>query len=170
MTMKKYSGNYGGNNNCNANMNNSCNTGCNTNVTTNCNTGCNTNVTNSCNTGCNAAKTVSYTATTTNCAPSCNTGCNTACNTGYNNQSKQQLLQQINQLSFCLVDLNQYLDMHPDNQEAITQFNCFFQQYWDVKTAYTLQYGPLNNFGFCPASYPWSWTNDPWPWDRGGCN
>ena len=46
--------------------------------------------------------------------------------------------------------------------------NQLFEQYWEAKANYELQYGPMNNFGHCPATYPWSWINDPWPWERGG--
>ena len=85
-----------------------------------------------------------------------------------NENSKQAMLLELQQLSFSLVDLNLFLDTHPDNQQAVADYNQLFQQYWDAKAAYELQYGPMNNFGHCPASYPWSWIKDPWPWERGG--
>lgn len=89
-----------------------------------------------------------------------------ACNSSVSAQ-KAALLQ-LQQLSFSLVDLNLYLDTNPDNQQAINDYNQLFEQYWDAKSNYELQYGPMNNFGHCPATYPWSWINDPWPWERGG--
>ena len=77
-------------------------------------------------------------------------------------------LLELQQLSFSLVDLNLYLDTNPANQQAVNDYNQLFEQYWEAKANYELQYGPMNNFGHCPATYPWSWINDPWPWERGG--
>lgn len=82
--------------------------------------------------------------------------------------AQRAALLELQQLSFSLVDLNLYLDNNPDHQQAINDYNQLFEQYWAAKSSYELQYGPMNNFGHCPASYPWSWSNDPWPWERGG--
>ena len=82
--------------------------------------------------------------------------------------SQKSALLELQQLSFSLVDLNLYLDTNPANQQAVNDYNQLFEQYWDAKANYELQYGPMNNFGHCPATYPWSWINDPWPWERGG--
>ncbi len=84
------------------------------------------------------------------------------------NTAQQTALLELQQLSFSLVDLNLFLDTHPDNQQAVNDYNQLFEQYWEAKSNYELQYGPMNNFGHCPATYPWSWINDPWPWERGG--
>lgn len=82
--------------------------------------------------------------------------------------SQKTALLELQQLSFSLVDLNLYLDTNPANQQAVNDYNQLFEQYWEAKANYELQYGPMNNFGHCPATYPWSWINDPWPWERGG--
>ena len=97
-----------------------------------------------------------------NCA-ACNA--NTACAA---NTARQAALLELQQLSFSLVDLNLFLDANPNNQQAVNDYNQLFEQYWEAKSNYELQYGPMNNFGHCPATYPWSWINDPWPWERGG--
>lgn len=81
-------------------------------------------------------------------------------------RNKQSLLLEIQQLSFALVDLNLFLDINPTCQQAIEDYNTIFQKYWEVRANYELQFGPLANFGHCPATYPWSWVNDPWPWER----
>lgn len=82
--------------------------------------------------------------------------------------NRQAAMLELQQLSFSLVDLNLFLDTHPDNQQAVNDYNQLFQQYWEAKANYEVQYGPMNNFGHCPASYPWNWINEPWPWERGG--
>ena len=81
------------------------------------------------------------------------------------NQSREAMMLELQQLGFMLVDLNLYLDNNPNDQEAINDFNGYFQAYWEKKSAYEMQFGPLANFGHCPASYPWSWVNEPWPWE-----
>ena len=73
---------------------------------------------------------------------------------------------ELQQLSFALVDLNLYLDTHPQNQQAAEDFNTLFQKYWEAKTLYESKYGPLTNFGYSPASYPYAWVNCPWPWEK----
>ncbi|MBE6113051.1 MAG: spore coat protein CotJB [Peptococcaceae bacterium] len=83
-------------------------------------------------------------------------------------RNREAALLELQQLSFSLVDLNLFLDTHPDSQQAINDYNELFEQYWEAKSSFELLYGPLNNFGHCPASYPWSWINDPWPWEKGG--
>ena len=75
-------------------------------------------------------------------------------------------LLELQQLSFALVDLNLYLDTHPQCQKAIEDFNTLFQKYWESKSNYEAQHGPLTNFGFSPASYPSQWINNPWPWEK----
>ncbi|MBR4944276.1 MAG: spore coat protein CotJB [Peptococcaceae bacterium] len=83
-------------------------------------------------------------------------------------RNREAALLELQQLSFSLVDLNLFLDTHPDSQPAINDYNQLFEQYWEAKSSFEFQYGPLNNFGHCPATYPWSWINDPWPWEKGG--
>ena len=82
--------------------------------------------------------------------------------------TKKSMMLELQQLSFSLVDLNLFLDTHPNDQDAINDFNQLFQQYWELKSNYELQYGPLDNFGQNPASCPWSWVDEPWPWEKGG--
>lgn len=82
--------------------------------------------------------------------------------------NQQSMLLELQQLSFSLVDLNLFLDMNPTEQQAINDYNQLFQQYWELKSNYELQFGPMNNFGHSPASSPWNWVNEPWPWEKGG--
>ena len=83
-------------------------------------------------------------------------------------RNREAALLELQQLSFSLVDLNLYLDTHPDCQQGISDYNQLFEQYWEAKASFEMLYGPLNNFGHCAASYPGRWINAPWPWERGG--
>lgn len=88
-------------------------------------------------------------------------------NTTFNtNQNSNISLLQLQQMTFALVDLNLYLDIYPDNADAIEDYNNLFKQYWEAKSAYEKQNGPLMNFGHCPVNYPFNWINTPWPWER----
>ena len=69
--------------------------------------------------------------------------------------TREAAMLELQQLGFVLVDLNLYLDNNPNDQEAINDYNSAFQSYWEKKNAFETQFGPLANFGYCPASYPW---------------
>jgi len=74
------------------------------------------------------------------------------------------LLEQLQAVDFALVDLTLYLDTHPDDNQAIQQFNQLARQRKRLKKLYESSYGPLQQYGNSYSSYPWSWDNTPWPW------
>ena len=80
-------------------------------------------------------------------------------------ESRQELMLKIQELSFACVDLNLYLDNHPEDKNAINTYNKLVTQFVQARCAYENKYGPLTNFGYAPSSYPWQWVNQPWPWD-----
>jgi len=74
------------------------------------------------------------------------------------------LLEQLQAVDFALVDLTLYLDTHPDDNQAVQQFNQLARQRKRLKKLYESSYGPLQQYGNSYSSYPWSWDNTPWPW------
>jgi len=70
--------------------------------------------------------------------------------------SRKSLLNKIRELEFAAVDLNLYLDNFPNNRDALLL---------SLKKEYEDNYGMLTNFGSSTSKYPWSWINDPWPWE-----
>jgi spore coat protein JB len=80
-------------------------------------------------------------------------------------QERTQLLLQIMALQFTAVDLNLYLDTHPEDRRALMDYNATVQELSQLKEQYSRRFGPLMNFGSCPSQYPWAWVNDPWPWE-----
>lgn len=76
-----------------------------------------------------------------------------------------EILTYIDALCFACVDLNLYLDTHPDDQLALQKFN----EYREEKNAYINQYereyGPLTLNSDSLSSYPWIWNERPWPWE-----
>ena len=80
-------------------------------------------------------------------------------------ESRQELMLKIQELSFACVDLNLYLDNHPEDKNAINTYNKLVTQFVQARCAYESKYGPLTNFGYAPSNYCWQWVNQPWPWD-----
>ncbi len=80
-------------------------------------------------------------------------------------REQKELLKKLQAVEFALVELNLFLDTHPDNEEALRDFNCFAKELHMLKREYESSYGPLINFGFSPSRYPWRWIDEPWPWE-----
>lgn len=80
-------------------------------------------------------------------------------------ESRQDLMLKVQELCFACLDLNLYLDNHPEDKNAINTYNKFVAQFTQARCAYESKYGPLTNFGYAPSCYPWQWVNQPWPWD-----
>lgn len=77
--------------------------------------------------------------------------------------SQKELMQKISELQFAAVDLNLFLDTHPDNQEALTLYKNVVNTLNSVKYDYETMYGPLSPaMSSCDA--PFEWVKDPWPW------
>ena len=75
-----------------------------------------------------------------------------------------QLLEEIQAIDFVIVELNLYLDTHPDDFDAINQFNEMTEQSMKLKIQYEEKFGPLMNFGRSYSNYPFNWVDTPWPW------
>ncbi|WP_027416802.1 spore coat protein CotJB [Aneurinibacillus terranovensis] len=74
------------------------------------------------------------------------------------------LLLEIQQNDFVLYELNLYLNTHPLDQDAITQYNEFSQRNKMLRQHFESMYGPLMHAGQSFSTAPWSWSNSPWPW------
>jgi spore coat protein JB len=75
-----------------------------------------------------------------------------------------ELLEQLQAVDFALVDLTLYLDTHPQDYQAIQQFNQLAQKRKQLKKQYETSYGPLQQYGNSYSNYPWNWDDAPWPW------
>ncbi|UHA73996.1 spore coat protein CotJB [Paenibacillus sp. 481] len=75
-----------------------------------------------------------------------------------------QLLLQLQEVDFTLLELNLYLDTHPQDVQAIQQFNHYVQERTKLAKVYVERYGPLQNFGRDYSGCPWTWAEVPWPW------
>ncbi|HWI55525.1 MAG TPA: spore coat protein CotJB [Desulfobacteria bacterium] len=74
------------------------------------------------------------------------------------------MLKEIMSHEFTAVELNLYLDTHPDDTQALAEYNHVSHMLRILKSAYEQCYGPLTNYGTSMAQCPWRWTDEPWPW------
>ncbi|MDZ5473626.1 spore coat protein CotJB [Bacillus sp. 31A1R] len=72
-------------------------------------------------------------------------------------------MEEIQTVDFVLVELTLYLDTHPNDQQAIYQYNQFAQYSKQVKQKFEEKFGPLQQ-GSLNNSNQWSWNSTPWPW------
>ncbi len=78
---------------------------------------------------------------------------------------KEALLNKVQEYNFALIDLNLYLDVHPDDQEKISLFNDYLNKSQMATREYEQRYGPLNLNSDALNTFPWSWLIPPWPWE-----
>ncbi|WP_274363694.1 spore coat protein CotJB [Paenibacillus thermotolerans] len=75
-----------------------------------------------------------------------------------------QMLHELQTIDFVLVELNLYLDTHPNDQAALDQYNQTAMHRAQIAHNFESLYGPLRNFGQSLAGSPFSWAEGPWPW------
>ncbi|ANX13284.1 spore coat protein CotJB [Fictibacillus arsenicus] len=75
-----------------------------------------------------------------------------------------QWMEELQAVDFVLVELTLYLDTHPQDQNAVHQFNQYAQQRKKIKRAIESKYGPLQQYGNSYSGMPWNWSSGPWPW------
>jgi spore coat protein JB len=75
-----------------------------------------------------------------------------------------QLMQELQALDFVLVDLTLYLDTHPDDEQALAQFNQFTRRRAALAQQFESRFGALAEFGHSPGGKRWTWNEGPWPW------
>ncbi|RYM05376.1 spore coat protein CotJB [Sporolactobacillus sp. THM7-7] len=73
-------------------------------------------------------------------------------------------LKAIQAIDFTLVELTLYLDTHPNDFEALRQFNSAARKSKALRSSFERRYGPLRQFGHSYSAYPWQWIKTPWPW------
>lgn len=77
--------------------------------------------------------------------------------------TNREMLMQIMQLDFYLIDLGLYLNTHPDDKNAVEIFKDYQREVNALKEKYTREVGPLT-LG-TNAEDRWNWTLNPWPWE-----
>lgn len=87
-----------------------------------------------------------------------------------NKPCRKELLQWINVVSFAVNDAQLFLDTHPDCEEALAYFYEYSRLRNEALEEYAKYYGPLTvDTTQESCADRWSWINEPWPWQEGGC-
>lgn len=79
------------------------------------------------------------------------------------NSEKEEMLTNISEYSFMAHDLNLYLDVFPNNKEALDKFNEYRNKANELIIKYERKYGPLAINSDIKTSIPFNWVNN-WPW------
>ncbi len=83
---------------------------------------------------------------------------------------KEQLLSQINTISFAINDLTLYLDTHPTCQNGTTLFYELMKKRLDLLTEFADKYSPLTQFSMGIEPYStsnYNWSEGAMPWEGG---
>jgi spore coat protein JB len=75
-----------------------------------------------------------------------------------------QYLQELQSIDFVLVELTLYLDTHPDDTQALAQFNQYQKRKVVMMQQFQTVFGPLLQYGNSPVGQTWTWSESPWPW------
>lgn len=82
-----------------------------------------------------------------------------------NNECKR-LHRRLQELGFIAVELNLYLDTHPNDTRAITEYNRVSEELKKVSEEHNRTCGPHLGFGYSPnKGNTWLWAEQPWPWE-----
>ncbi|MDD4334083.1 MAG: spore coat protein CotJB [Desulfotomaculaceae bacterium] len=75
------------------------------------------------------------------------------------------MLREIQELEFAAIELNLFLDTHPQERAALRDFYAVRNKLVEAVRRYEEIYGPLTVTGCTPKTQQWPWIKGPWPWD-----
>ncbi len=78
---------------------------------------------------------------------------------------EEQALLFVQMYGFAAHDLGLYLDVYPNDTNAINLRNQYIEKYNEALANYENTYGPLNLDNQVPANIPWIWDTKKWPWE-----
>ncbi|MBR6429410.1 MAG: spore coat protein CotJB [Clostridia bacterium] len=79
--------------------------------------------------------------------------------------SESELLTRIGEVQFVCVELNLYLDTHPADAAARTDYLSYSGLLAQLISEYEREYGPLMGFGHSQAEEG-CWVCSKWPWEK----
>lgn len=83
--------------------------------------------------------------------------------------SRKELFEQINLYSFAVNEANLFLDTHPFDENALAYFQKYRELRVEAVKEYAKYYAPLAIDYATSEKTPWSWANEPWPWEGVEC-
>jgi spore coat protein JB len=78
---------------------------------------------------------------------------------------RSSLLREIQELEFTLIELNLFLDTHPQDRAALRDFGAVRNKLLQAIKQYEELYGPLTAASTNTDICPWQWIEEPWPWE-----
>ena len=80
---------------------------------------------------------------------------------------KCELLTRIGEVQFVCIELNLYLDTHPGDEAARSDYLGYSRLLESLIAEYEAEYGPLLGFGHSPTDKG-CWVCSDWPWEKTG--
>ena len=77
---------------------------------------------------------------------------------------REDMLMQIQELKFAMIELGLYLDLNDTDRRAINLFNEYQRKEKELCKMFENKYGPLT-FDSMEYKNTWTWDNGPWPWE-----
>ena len=69
-------------------------------------------------------------------------------------------------IDFYLLELNLYIDTHPNDAYALQKFEDYSKLQKQVAEQYIKKYGPITAKD-ANTQGAFNWIDEPWPWERG---
>lgn len=85
--------------------------------------------------------------------------------TSTNNSARRELLRKVQEADFFALDLQLYLNTHPNCARAMALYQEAVQEAKNLRLEYEKTYGPLTAAA-TPAKLPWQWSQNPWTWEN----
>ena len=76
---------------------------------------------------------------------------------------REAMLKKLSTYQFAALDLQLFLDTHPNDENTIEKMSMFKKQAAQIKAEYENEFGPLQKN--ITGGNNWTWINGPWPWE-----
>ena len=80
------------------------------------------------------------------------------------NNEREDMLMQLQEIKFAMIDLGLYLDMYPNDKNMLNIFNKHQMKEKELCNMFERKYGPLT-FDSEVQTNNWLWDKGPWPWE-----
>lgn len=78
---------------------------------------------------------------------------------------KNELLRNLSSAQFACVEMNLYLDTHPNDAAALAKFKKYTENANAARRAYVQKCGPITASDVYGNTH-FEWVNSPWPWEK----
>lgn len=79
---------------------------------------------------------------------------------------RDEILSRLTALDFMALDMALFLDINPENKDAIAIYNEVLKEADKVRAIYEDKFGPLCSYRSASNSDMFKWIDNPWPWQE----